>query len=46
MNMETAKYKLIVRGAGSYAEDSLWKLYIRILRHRLHHLCNGDGWRD
>ena len=40
------KYKLVVKNAGSYAEDSLLKLYFTVLRHRFYHLCNGDGWRD
>ena len=42
--MET-KYKLLVK-EGSYAEDSLIKLIWTFLRHRFHHLCNGEGWRD
>jgi len=40
------RYKLIVKDSGSYAEDSLFKLYFTILRHRFHHLCKGEGWRD
>jgi hypothetical protein len=40
------KYILLVDNAGSYAETSLIKLIWSVLRHRLHHLCNGDGWRD
>jgi hypothetical protein len=35
-----------VNGSGSYSEDSLFKLYFTILRHRFHHLCKGEGWRD
>jgi len=44
--MKRPKYKLIVKDAGSYAEDSLIKLIFTVLRHRFHHLCNGEGWRD
>ena len=44
--MKTPKYKLLVEDAGSYAEDSLIKLIWTVLRHRFHHLCNGEGWRD
>ena len=44
--MKRPKYKLIVKDAGSYAENSLLKLYFTILRHRFHHLCKGEGWRD
>ena len=40
------RYKLMVEGSGSYSEDSLFKLYFTILRHRFHHLCKGEGWRD
>ena len=40
------KYKLIVKDAGNYAEDSLIKLIWTVLKHRLHHLYNGEGWRD
>ena len=39
------KYKLIVK-EGSYAEDSLLMLLLRMLQHRLHHLRTGGGWRD
>ena len=38
-------YKL-VESTGSYSEYSLIKLIWTILRHRFHHLCNCDGWRD
>jgi hypothetical protein len=44
--MKTPKYKLMVKGSGSYSENSLLKLYFTVLRHRFHHLCNGEGWRD
>jgi len=40
------KYKLIVKDAGNYAEDSLIKLLWTVIKHRCHHLCNGEGWRD
>ena len=40
------KYKLVVKDAGSYAEDSLIVLIWTVLRHRFHHLCKGEGWRD
>ena len=39
------KYKLLVK-EGIYAEDSLIKLILLVLRHRLQHLCKGEGWRD
>ena len=40
------KYKLLVRDVGSYSENSLIKLIWTVLKHRLHHLINGEGWRD
>ncbi len=43
--MET-KYKLLVRGVGNYAEDSLWKLFYVIMKHRFEHLLKGEGWTD
>ena len=43
--MET-KFKLVVKDSGSYTADSFTKLIWIVLRHRLHHLCNGEGWRD
>ena len=39
-------YKLYVRGAGSYATDSLIHLWWIILCHRFHHFVNGEGFRD
>jgi hypothetical protein len=39
------KYVLLVDN-GTYAEDSLVKLIWTVLKHRLHHLYNGEGWRD
>ena len=43
--MET-KFKLVVKDSGSYTADSFNKLIWIVLRHRLQHLCNGEGWRD
>ena len=43
--MET-KFKLVVKDSGSYTADSFTKLIWIVLRHRLHHLCKGEGWRD
>jgi len=38
-------YKLVESG-DSYAEDTLIKLIWTVLKHRFHHLCKGEGWRD
>ena len=43
--MET-KFKLVVKNSGSYTADSFLELIWIVLRHRLQHLCKGDGWRD
>ena len=42
--MET-KYKLLVE-EGSYAEDSLIKLFFTVLKHRATHFLKGEGWHD
>ena len=43
--MET-KFKLVVKDSGSYTADSFTELIWIVLRHRLQHLCKGEGWRD
>lgn len=40
------KYNLLVKNAGSYSENSLFKLGVNLLLHRFHHLCHGQGWKD
>lgn len=40
------KYKLLVRGVGNYAENSLLKLNWIIFKHRCQHFLKGEGWRD
>ena len=40
------KYKLMVRGVGSYATDNMIHLWWIILCHRFHHFVNGEGFRD
>ena len=39
-------YKLLVRGVGSYATDSLIHMLWVILCHRFEHFVNGEGFRD
>ena len=39
------KYVLLVDN-GTYAGNSLVELMWTVLKHRLHHLYNGEGWRD
>ena len=43
--MET-NFKLVVKDSGTYTADSFTELIWIVLKHRLHHLCNGEGWRD
>ena len=45
-NEMEAKYKLVVKDSGSYTADSFTELIWIVLRHRLQHLCKGEGWRD
>ena len=39
-------YKLLIRGVGSYATDSLTHMLWVILCHRFEHFVNGEGFRD
>jgi len=39
------KYVLLVDN-GTYAGNSLVELIWTVLKHRCHHLYNGEGWRD
>ena len=39
-------YKLLIRGVGSYATDSLIHMLWIIFCHRLEHFVNGEGFRD
>ena len=38
--------KLAVKDSGTYTADSFTELIWIVLRHRLQHLCKGEGWRD
>ena len=40
------EFKLVVKGSGTYTADSFTELIWIVLRHRLRHLCKGEGWRD
>ena len=39
-------FKLVVKDSGTYTADSFTELIWIVLRHRLQHLCKGEGWRD
>ena len=39
-------YVLVLGDGGSYFADSLWGLFVEIMKHRLFHLKRGDGWTD
>lgn len=45
-NKAKSKYKLIVDGVGSYAEDSLTKLLWVVFKHRCKHFFTEGKWRD
>jgi hypothetical protein len=40
------KFKLVVKDSGNYTADSFSELIWIVLRHRLQHLCKGEGLRD
>ena len=40
------EFKLVVKGSGTYTADSFTEIIWIVLRHRLQHLCKGEGWRD
>ena len=45
-NEMKTNFKLVVKDSGTYTADSFTELIWIVLRHRLQHLCNGEGWRD
>ena len=45
-NEMKTNFKLVVKDSGTYTADSFTELIWIVLRHRFHHLCNGEGWRD
>ena len=40
------KFKLIVKDSGTYTADSFTELIWIVLKHRVQHVLNGEGWRD
>ena len=38
-------YTLIVSN-GTYTEDTLFKLFLTVMKHRFEHLLKGEGWND
>jgi len=45
-NEMKTNFKLVVKDSGTYTADSFTELIWIVLRHRLQHLCKGEGWRD
>ena len=43
--MET-KFKLVVKGSGTYTADSFTELIWIVLKHRVQHVLRREGWRD
>ena len=39
-------YVLVIEPNGSYFANSLWILFIEIIKHRYWHWKRGDGWMD
>ena len=39
-------YVLMLSSGGSYFADSLWGLFMEIMKHRVWHWKRGDGWVD
>ena len=40
------KYILMLSEGGTYFADTLWGLFVEIMKHRVWHLKRGDGWQD
>jgi len=39
-------YVLILQNDGEYFADTLWGLFVEIMKHRFEHWKRGDGWQD
>ena len=40
------KYILLLQDGGSYFGDTVWKLFVEIVKHRAWHMKRGDGGVD
>ena len=40
------QFKLVVKDSGTYTADSFTELIWIVLKHRVQHVLNGEGWRD
>ena len=45
-NEMKTKFKLVVKGSGTYTADSFSELIWIVLKHRFQHVLKGEGWRD
>tara|TARA_Y100000593_G_C4250044_1_gene306682 strand:+ start:83 stop:226 length:144 start_codon:yes stop_codon:yes gene_type:complete len=45
-DIEDCKFKLLVVGAGIYEADSLSQLIWIVIKHRIGHFLNGEGFID
>ena len=45
INIVDCKYTLLV-SSGTYMADSLFGLFVEVMKHRLFHWKRGDGWTD
>ena len=46
MSKRKYKYILMLSDGGSYFADTLWSLFVEIVKHRAWHMKRGDGWVD
>jgi len=45
-NEMKTKFKLVVKGSGTYTADSFSELIWIVLKHRVQHVLKGEGWRE
>ena len=46
MKIKQKKYYILHTIAGTYEAESLWTLFLEIIKHRFYHLKNHGKWMD
>ena len=46
MSKKKYNYILMLRNGDSYFADTLWDLFVEIVKHRAWHMKKGEGWVD
>ena len=46
MGKQKYNYILMLRNGDSYFADTLWGLFVEIVKHRAWHMKRGEGWVD